>query len=328
MCTRRMETEVSRCDAPTAAASSLIPASKGFDYTTQKIQVDPLMLDKDLLCSKSFHLICSPTRCIRIVKDILKRIAEEREEFEGLVPPMAPVFVWEPVPTSCKPQELSKVYEALKYVDVVSPNLMELQALFGNYVDSNKASTEEIASMSNTLLTSGFGNKPSAVIVRLGAEGCFVAQTFRHISMPAYHGNSRRMDGDELKTRENNVVDPTGAGNAFLGGFCVGLFDNSKILGLTDFEVAASYGSVAASFVVEQVGMPKRSYDECTKAELWNGEGAYDRLVEFVKRLPARTPLTDAQLRKSSLFEKYRVEGMFREEKQLESLENPRGLEY
>lgn len=161
------------------------------------------MLDKDLLCSKSFHLICSPTRCIQVVKDILKRIAEEREEFEGLVPQMAPVFVWEPVPTSCKPQELSKVYEALKYVDVISPNLMELQALFGNHIDSNKASTEEISSMSNTLLTSGFGNKPCAVIVRLGAEGCYVAQTFRHISMPAYHENPRRMKEDKLKTREN-----------------------------------------------------------------------------------------------------------------------------
>lgn len=304
MCTRRMETDVSRCDATNAAASSLIPASKGFDYTTQKIQVDPLMLDKDLLCSKSFHLICSPTRCIEVVKDILKRIAEEREEFGELVPQTAPIFVWEPVPTSCKPQELSKVYEALKYVDVVSPNLMELQALFGDPIDSNKAATEEIASMSNTLLTSGFGNKPCAVIVRLGAEGCYVAQTFRHISMPAYHGNSRRINEDKLKTRENNVADPTGAGNAFLGGFCVGLFDNSKIVGLTDFEAAACYGSVAASFIVEQVGMPKRSYDACTEEEMWNGEGAYDRLVEYVKRLPARTPLTDARLRKSSLFEK------------------------
>lgn len=296
-----METEVSTCDATIAPASSLIPASKGFDYTTQKIQVDPAMLDKDLLCSKSFHLICSPTRCIQVVKDILERIAEERTEIEGLVPQMAPVFVWEPAPTSCKPQELSKVYEALKYVDVVSPNLMELQALFGNHIDSNKASTEEIARMSNMLLTSGFGNKPCAVIVRLGAEGCYVAQTFRHISMPAYHGNSNE---DKVKTRGKIVTDPTGAGNAFLGGFCAGLFDESKISGLTDFEAAASYGTVAASFVVEQVGMPKRSYDECTNEELWNGEGAYDRLIEYVKRLPARTPLTDVQLRESSLFVK------------------------
>lgn len=167
------------------------------------------MLDKDLLCSKSFHLICSPTRCIQVVKDILERKAEERKEFEGLVSQMAPVFVWEPVPTSCKPQELSQVYEALKCVDVVSPNLVELQSLFGNHVDSDKASTEEIARMSNTLLTSGFGNKPCAVILRLGAEGCYVAQTSRHISMPAYHGNSRRMSEERLKIRENNVTDPT-----------------------------------------------------------------------------------------------------------------------
>lgn len=222
---------------------------------------------------------------------------------DGLIPQMPPVFVWEPVPTSCKPQELSNVYDALKYVDVVSPNLIELQALFGNHSDSNTVSTEEIARMSNALLTSGFGNnKPRAVVVRLGAKGCYVAQTFRHISMPAYHGNPRKMNGDKMKTRENNVIDPTGAGNAFLGGFCAGLFDSSKISGLTDFEAAAAYGSVAASFVVEQAGMPKRNYDERTKEELWNGEGTYDRLVEYVERLPARPPLTDAQLRKSLLF--------------------------
>lgn len=302
MCTRRMETEVSRYSGRTAASSSLKLASKDFDYTTQKIRVDPPMLDKDLLCSKSFHLICSPTRCVQVVKDILERRAKERVEMDGLIPQMPPVFVWEPVPTSCKPQELSKVYDALKYVDVVSPNLIELQALFGNHSDSNTVSTEEIARMSNTLLTSGFGNKPRAVVVRLGAKGCYVAQTFRHISMPAYHGNPRKMKGDKMKTRENNVIDPTGAGNAFLGGFCAGLFDSSKISGLTDFEAAAAYGSVAASFVVEQAGMPKRNYDERTEEELWNGEGAYDRLVEYVERLPARPPLTDAQLRKSLLF--------------------------
>ena len=314
MCTRRMETEVSKCDARSTALGSLKVASKGFDYTTQKIRVDPLMLDKDLLCSKSFHLICSPTRCVQVVKDILERRAKEQEEMEELIPQMPPVFVWEPVPTSCKPQELSKVYEALKYVDVVSPNLMELQALFGNHIDSNTVSTEEIARMSNTLLTSGFGNKPCAVIVRLGAEGCYVAQPFRHISMPAYHGKPGKMNGDKTKTRENNVIDPTGAGNAFLGGLCAGLFDNSKISGLTDFEAAAAYGSVAASFVVEQVGMPKRNCDERTNEELWNGECAYDRLVEYVERLPARTPLTDAQLRKSSLFAENPAEGITSQE--------------
>lgn len=245
----------------------------------------------------------------------------------GLIPPMPPVFVWEPVPTSCKPQELSRVYEALKYVDVVSPNLVELQELFGNHIDSNTVSTEEIARMSNTLLTSGFGNKTCAVIVRLGAEGCYVAQTFRHISMPAYYGNRRKMNEDELKTRKNNVIDPTGAGNAFLGGFCAGLFDSSKISGLTDFEAAATYGSVAASFVVEQFGMPKKNYDERTQEELWNGEGAYERLVEYVERLPARSPLTDAELRKSSLFAENRAKGISSEETFVKLRITPRGFE-
>lgn len=86
--------------------------------------------------------------------------------------------------------------------------------------------------------------------------------------MLAYHGNPRKTKEDKMKTMENNVIDLTGAGNACLGRFCAGLFDNSTIRGLTDFEAAAAYGSVAASSVVKKVCMPQRSYDERTKGEL------------------------------------------------------------
>lgn len=57
--------------------------------------------------------------------------------------------------------------------------------------------------------------------------------------LPAYH-----LPGS------NSVVDPTGAGNAFLGGAAMGYLQHG------DFAMAAAYGSVAASFAVEKVGMP------------------------------------------------------------------------
>ena len=46
------------------------------------------------------------------------------------------------------------------------------------------------------------------------------------------------------------VVDPVGAGNAFCGGLLVGWCETG------DWTLAGKYGAVAASFVVEQVGVP------------------------------------------------------------------------
>jgi sugar/nucleoside kinase (ribokinase family) len=46
------------------------------------------------------------------------------------------------------------------------------------------------------------------------------------------------------------VVDPTGAGNAYSGGFLAGYIQTGDLM------TAARYASVAASFLVEQVGLP------------------------------------------------------------------------
>jgi sugar/nucleoside kinase (ribokinase family) len=47
-----------------------------------------------------------------------------------------------------------------------------------------------------------------------------------------------------------SLVDPTGAGNAFCGGFLAGWVQHG------DLRLAGLYGAVAASFLVEQVGLP------------------------------------------------------------------------
>lgn len=52
---------------------------------------------------------------------------------------------------------------------------------------------------------------------------------------------------------ETTVVDPTGAGNAFCGGFLAGWVQTR------DLCTAGLYGAVAASFLVEQVGLPDPS---------------------------------------------------------------------
>jgi sugar/nucleoside kinase (ribokinase family) len=75
------------------------------------------------------------------------------------------------------------------------------------------------------------------------------------------------------------VVDPTGGGNGFLGGLAVGLVR-------TDFDVveAARWGSVAASFTIEQVGMPQLTASTDDTTELWNGVSVQERLRDFQQR--------------------------------------------
>ena len=69
-----------------------------------------------------------------------------------------------------------------------------------------------------------------------------------------------------IPTVETTVVDSTGAGNAFCGGFLVGWVQTG------DVRLAGLYGATAASFLVEQVGLPPGS------------EGAMERLCQEAQR--------------------------------------------
>lgn len=74
-------------------------------------------------------------------------------------------------------------------------------------------------------------NGARQVIVKLGGAGCYV------------------LDGDgdawEVPAYQVDAVDLTGAGDAFCGGFLVGIRETGDALW------AALYGSVSASFIVE-----------------------------------------------------------------------------
>lgn len=84
--------------------------------------------------------------------------------------------------------------------------------------------------------------------------------------LPAYHTNAEK------------VVDPTGGGNTFLGGLAVALARGKSI------EEACAWGSVAASFAIEQVGVPEIGKDEEGR-ETWNGERVEERLRGYVERV-------------------------------------------
>lgn len=150
---------------------------------------------------------------------------------------------------------------------MVSPNHQELAAFFGKSADKDGRVDRSVAKQCvDAWLASGVGsNGEGAVVVRAGKDGCYVATRTAERWIPAYHQS------------EEKVIDPTGGGNSFLGGLAIGMIRTGNV------EEAAIWGSVAASFAIEQIGMP--TLEKADKGETWNGADAFERLREFKDRL-------------------------------------------
>jgi sugar/nucleoside kinase (ribokinase family) len=237
---------------------------------TPKLRLDhKALVDTPLLWSKSFHLICSPLRCIDLVQNILAL----RKETSGASSSARPVFIWEPVPDLCVSSESANCLEALKHVDVVSPNHGELGGFFDK--DTNGRDHVDyrlIESLCDQWLASGTGpDGDGGIVVRCGKDGCVVMGQGMRKWMPAYHESAEK------------VVDPTGGGNGFLGGLAVGLVRGGSATGLERLEEAAVWGTVSASFAIEQVGMPV--LERKGQEETWNGVKVEDRLADFKTKL-------------------------------------------
>ncbi len=112
--------------------------------------------------------------------------------------------------------------ELLSLIDICLPSRDEARRLLGR--DDPAAAARMCAALG-----------PGIVAVKLGADGCLVyeASSDRLTYVPCY---------------EVQTVDPTGAGDAFCGGFLAGYLAHG------DAVYAACYGTVSASFAVEHVG--------------------------------------------------------------------------
>ncbi|KAH9870982.1 hypothetical protein J1614_006556 [Plenodomus biglobosus] len=243
---------------------------RAFRYMTPKLRIDHhALVSTPLLWAKSFHLICSPLRCIDLVENIL----DLRRQASNMQPADRPLFIWEPVPDLCVPEEAENCLKALKHVDVVSPNHGELGGFFGK--DTNSKDSVDfrlVETLCSQWMESGIGpDGNGGSVVRCGKDGCLVTRNGMQKWLPAYHQSAEK------------VIDPTGGGNGFLGGLAVGLVRGGAKPGLENLEEAAIWGSVSASFAIEQVGMPVLAYTP--QGETWNGIRVVDRLSEFEHRV-------------------------------------------
>ncbi|EAW07558.1 ribokinase family protein [Aspergillus clavatus NRRL 1] len=273
---------------------------RDFKYLTPKLRLEPSMLSDSQVISKTFHMVCSSSRCISIVEDIMRRRDELQQA--GKVRSAAdattrPIFVWEPVPDLCTPEEKEKFFEAARVVDVVSPNELELGMMFGQpgWSEDNDAGRDVVA----TILQSGIGPKGEGhLVIRAGKDGSYTFSRKQRIWFPAYHQPSI--------SEATAVVDPTGAGNSFLGALAQGLISAGRDPGIVidsvfseceawqsatrksgmhdNMPMALICATVAAGYVVEQIGVPRMTRSSDGR-ELWNGTEFTERVRLYTQKL-------------------------------------------
>ncbi|KAL2878499.1 hypothetical protein SGCOL_006209 [Colletotrichum sp. CLE4] len=232
-----------------------------------------------LLRSSVIHTLATP--------EDLEQHARSLATFRGETKNSVSLIAWEPSPIDIHNRETEHL-RALHLSDICSPNDHELLRMKG--IDEslgspyNRALVEYHAinlSSGNRIpghpaLSEEARNRPRVTVIRCGDQGCLTIPRDGDATwLPPFHdyGSSK-------------VVDPTGAGNAFLGAFAI-VFARTG-----DAVLASAYGSVAASFVIEQIGPPKREIID--GRENWNGEAFEDRLRQYQDKVA--TGLTDVVL--------------------------------
>lgn len=135
-------------------------------------------------------------------------------------------ILWEPLQQVMLPGSRDRLRATLQScrIDVISPNLTEAQAVYGNLSPDN-------------LLKALFEDGARIVTLRMGEQGSLVGSCddsrWHHI--PAYPVQS--------------ITDQTGAGNTYCGGFLQGLLQGK------DLTEAAAMGAASASFCLEHIGV-------------------------------------------------------------------------
>ena len=132
-------------------------------------------------------------------------------------------LLWEPVRVFMLSADHEAFLQGIAHADIVSPNLHEAQTMYG---------IEDEREIMRRLLADGV----KVAALRMGELGSLVA---------------RQGDGQAHyipAVAVSEVVDQTGAGNTYCGGFLVGYCREGDVL------EAGCYGAAAASFTLEAVG--------------------------------------------------------------------------
>ncbi|KAI8083423.1 Ribokinase-like protein [Thamnidium elegans] len=189
---------------------------------------------------KILHLISSPERVTEIVGEWKRR--------EGLLNSIERTqFIWEPLPWACLPENLSSIYNAALMTEIITPNHEEIADMldidFKKLLLENKNDFKQTVEYCGNKLLDGL--YVSTLVVRASKYGTMIMSKSREINwIPAYWSWWDVND-------QAHVVDVTGAGNAFCGGFAYGWIKTQG-----DAVESSYYGAISASYTVEQMGVP------------------------------------------------------------------------
>ncbi|EER31799.1 conserved hypothetical protein [Candida tropicalis MYA-3404] len=218
---------------------------RSFEYLTPKLRIetDDILNYNDLKNSKSYHLICSIERCKQIIQTLNK------------VNPNA-IYIYEPLPDDCIQENFQSLKELLPLIHIFTPNLDEAKELLG--VDTN-----DLKKISQNF-TDFLKIPNSGTVLRCGAKGCFINTINGEIiELPAYHQN------------QENVIDVTGGGNSFCGGFIMGF-----CLSNGNWLQAGVAGNISSGCIIEKLGMP------VVDGDLFNGKTLQERVKTYQLQNP------------------------------------------
>lgn len=158
------------------------------------------------------------------------------------------VFSLEPIIDYHKWDNREKMLDFFENVDIVTPDWPSASGM----ADSNNP-LEVLKYWSNL--------GPDLVAVRNGVHGSYVWSKQEDVMY-------------QIPIVEITLIDPTGCGNAYGGGLCVGWNQHH------DARIAGCYGTVSASFLAESLGVPEINQDVINKAEK-----RFEDLLKRIKKL-------------------------------------------
>ena len=150
-------------------------------------------------------------------------------------------LLWEPTRAFMLSADRERFLQGLPHADIVSPNLLEAQTMYD---------TADEVEIMRRLLADGV----KIAALRMGELGSLVARS----------GDERAWYIPAIDVAE--IVDVTGAGNTYCGGFVVG-WGRKR-----DLALAGCYGAVAASFTLEHVGCARIPANLATEWQRRMGE--------------------------------------------------------
>ena len=178
----------------------------------------------DLASRASYaHLAPGPLPCSRANASFLKRLCGDRI----LITFDWPWWDWD--------QEAQTDLDLLQNLDYLLPSIEELTV-----------HADALLDVDNDCQTGGqYAFEAARRLLTLGPEGIGVKMGARGMRLLLHD----KENWIQIPTYPTEAVDPTGAGDAFCGGFLVGMSQTGNAV------QAALYGAVSASFIIEDFGV-------------------------------------------------------------------------